>query len=239
MGEPPVNFAILRGRRLAPGALPLRYDLALEPRRSRLFVVIVGGATGSQTRLIRNGSLYQNHSAARPAEWLARSNYKDSAICGAFPDMDLRGFKFIFFEWGHRLLGRLIGRTLLPLIFSGQRAFASRIQPSFSAWRSAPCRVCWLVDGQVGAFGPRRSPRAARDSLVAGLVKLCRAGLARRFTSARAPIPERRLQGRSGLRWHGLARPFANRARRLRRWLARGARVQYMAADRRIFWRPR
>ena len=36
-----------------------------------------------------------------------------------FPDMDLAGFKFIFFwEWGHRLLGRLIGVAFAaPLIW--------------------------------------------------------------------------------------------------------------------------
>jgi cytochrome c oxidase assembly protein subunit 15 len=55
------------------------------------------------------------------ADWIAEfENYKRIPQYSAvFPDMDLGGFKFIFFwEWSHRLLGRAIGlATLLPLIF--------------------------------------------------------------------------------------------------------------------------
>jgi heme a synthase len=55
------------------------------------------------------------------AGWLAEfENYKRiPQYAQLFPDMDLSGFKFIFFfEWSHRLLGRLIGAaTLLPLVY--------------------------------------------------------------------------------------------------------------------------
>jgi cytochrome c oxidase assembly protein subunit 15 len=44
-----------------------------------------------------------------------------------FPNMDLNGFKFIFFwEWSHRLLGRMIGAaTFLPLVFFWAKGFLS------------------------------------------------------------------------------------------------------------------
>jgi cytochrome c oxidase assembly protein subunit 15 len=55
------------------------------------------------------------------AQWHAEfENYKRiPQYAQIFPDMDLSGFKFIFFfEWSHRLLGRLIGAAMaVPLIF--------------------------------------------------------------------------------------------------------------------------
>jgi cytochrome c oxidase assembly protein subunit 15 len=55
------------------------------------------------------------------AQWQAEfENYKRiPQYVQIFPDMDLSGFKFIFFfEWSHRLLGRLIGAAMVvPLIF--------------------------------------------------------------------------------------------------------------------------
>ncbi|ACB94458.1 COX15/CtaA family protein [Beijerinckia indica] len=87
-------------------------------------MVVLGGAT----RLTESGlsiTEWKPISGALPplsAEaWQAEfENYKRIPQYAAlFPDMDLAGFKFIFFfEWSHRLLGRLIGvATALPLLF--------------------------------------------------------------------------------------------------------------------------
>ena len=87
-------------------------------------MVIVGGAT----RLTESGlsiTEWKPLSGIIPplsqAAWLAEfENYKKiPQYTQLFPDMDLSGFKFIFFfEWSHRLLGRFIGAaTLLPLIY--------------------------------------------------------------------------------------------------------------------------
>ncbi|VTZ27824.1 Heme A synthase [Methylocella tundrae] len=87
-------------------------------------MVVVGGAT----RLTESGlsiTEWKPLTGVIPplseADWRAEfENYKHIPQYSAvFPDMDLGGFKFIFFwEWSHRLLGRLIGlATLLPLIF--------------------------------------------------------------------------------------------------------------------------
>lgn len=87
-------------------------------------MVVVGGAT----RLTESGlsiTEWKPLSGVIPplnqAAWLAEfENYKKiPQYAQVFPDMDLSGFKFIFFwEWSHRLLGRLIGvATVLPLVF--------------------------------------------------------------------------------------------------------------------------
>jgi heme a synthase len=87
-------------------------------------MVIVGGAT----RLTESGlsiTEWKPLTGVIPplnqAQWLAElENYKKiPQYSELFPDMGLKGFKFIFFmEWGHRLLGRLIGAVMaLPLIY--------------------------------------------------------------------------------------------------------------------------
>jgi cytochrome c oxidase assembly protein subunit 15 len=89
-----------------------------------LLMVIVGGAT----RLTESGlsiTEWKPLSGVIPPlsqdAWVAEfENYKRiPQYAAVFPDMDLSGFKFIFFwEWSHRLLGRLIGlATALPLVF--------------------------------------------------------------------------------------------------------------------------
>jgi cytochrome c oxidase assembly protein subunit 15 len=87
-------------------------------------MVVVGGAT----RLTESGlsiTQWKPLSGVIPpfseADWLAEfDNYKQiPQFAQVFQTMDLGGFKFIFFwEWTHRLLGRLIGlATVIPLIF--------------------------------------------------------------------------------------------------------------------------
>jgi heme a synthase len=93
-------------------------------------MVILGGAT----RLTESGlsiTEWKPLTGVIPplsqAEWLAEfENYKKiPQYAELFPDMDLGGFKFIFFfEWAHRLLGRLIGAVMgVPLIFFWARGF--------------------------------------------------------------------------------------------------------------------
>jgi len=100
-------------------------------------MVIVGGAT----RLTESGlsiTEWKPLTGVIPplnqTQWLAEfENYKKiPQYSGLFPDMDLQGFKLIFFmEWGHRLLGRLIGAAMaLPLIYFWARgALPCGIQP--------------------------------------------------------------------------------------------------------------
>ncbi|ACK50823.1 cytochrome oxidase assembly [Methylocella silvestris BL2] len=87
-------------------------------------MVLVGGAT----RLTESGlsiTQWKPLTGVIPplsqADWQAEfENYKKiPQYAQIFPDMDLAGFKFIFFfEWSHRLLGRLIGlATFLPMVF--------------------------------------------------------------------------------------------------------------------------
>ncbi|WP_020175870.1 COX15/CtaA family protein [Methyloferula stellata] len=82
-------------------------------------MVVVGGAT----RLTESGlsiTEWKPVTGVIPplsqADWAAEfAKYKQIPQFSAlFPDMDLGGFKFIYFwEWSHRLIGRLLGFTLL------------------------------------------------------------------------------------------------------------------------------
>jgi cytochrome c oxidase assembly protein subunit 15 len=85
-------------------------------------MVVVGGVT----RLTESGlsiTQWKPVTGVLPplseADWLVEfESYKQIPQYAAiFPNMDLAGFKFIYFwEWVHRLLGRLIGvATVLPL----------------------------------------------------------------------------------------------------------------------------
>jgi cytochrome c oxidase assembly protein subunit 15 len=126
MGEPPANFATLDAAKDAREPAPYRaIAVWLWSLAGLVFLmVIVGGAT----RLTESGlSITQWKPLTgiipplSPSQWQAEfENYKKiPQYAELFPDMDLSGFKFIFFfEWSHRLLGRLIGAAMvLPLIF--------------------------------------------------------------------------------------------------------------------------
>ncbi|WP_374306221.1 COX15/CtaA family protein [Methylocella sp.] len=89
-----------------------------------LLMVLLGGAT----RLTESGlSITQWKPLTgvvpplSPEQWAAEfENYRRiPQYAQVFPDMDLSGFKVIFFfEWAHRLLGRLIGLyAALPMLF--------------------------------------------------------------------------------------------------------------------------
>jgi heme a synthase len=132
MGELPINPALLRG---AGGAKQPAHTRAvaiwLWSLAALVFLmVVVGGAT----RLTESGlsiTEWKPISGIIPplssADWLAEfENYKKiPQYAQLFPDMDLGEFKFIFFfEWSHRLLGRLIGAAMVvPLIFFWLKGF--------------------------------------------------------------------------------------------------------------------
>jgi heme a synthase len=173
-------------------------------------MVIVGGAT----RLTESGlsiTEWKPLTGIIPplssAEWLAEfENYKKiPQYAHLFPDMDLSGFKFIFFmEWGHRLLGRLIGAAMvLPLIFFWARGL---LPPGFK-----PKLLCvlalgalqgfvgwWMVKSGLSDRVEVAQERLAIHLLLAALTFAALVWLAASLKRGVAQIPKRRLPG---LRW--------------------------------------
>ena len=99
--------------------------------------------------------------------------------------MTLAGFKFIFFwEWVHRLLGRMLGLVF----FAGVGWFAVKREIP-KGYRLAPCRLVRpgraagrgrLVHGDVGARGPHRGqPLSSIGAPAVRLVPVRRADLDR------------------------------------------------------------
>ena len=115
-----------------------------------LVMVIVGGAT----RLTESGSVdHRMEAGDRRAAAAQRSRLAgrlrrlqaDSAIFGAARRHDAGGFKAIYaWEWGHRLLARLIGLAF--------------ILPALWFWRQR------RAQGRAGAAGAGRRPRSWRSS---------------------------------------------------------------------------
>src|SRR6202045_2662605 len=141
------------------------------------------------------------------AGWLAEfENYKRiPQYAQLFPDMDLSGFKFIFFfEWSHRLLGRLIGAAMvLPLIFFWAKGL---LPPGFK-----PKLLCVLALGALQGFvgwwmvksGLSDRVEVAQERLaihlsLASLTFAALVWLAASLKRGVAQIPERRSPG---LRW--------------------------------------
>ncbi len=130
-------------------------------------MVLVGGAT----RLTESGlsiTEWQPVAGALPplsaAEWQAQfDKYKAIPQYQSLnPGMNLDAFKTIFWwEWTHRLLGRLIGAAfLLPFLWFLLRGRVEpRLRPGsgrFSAWARSRAR-------SVGGWWPRASPIASRS----------------------------------------------------------------------------
>lgn len=116
-------------------------------------MIVFGGAT----RLTNSGLSITEWLPIRGAipplsheAWLAEfEKYKQIPEFSAeHPDMDLKGFEFIYFmEWGHRQLGRIIGLVYaLPFIWLGLR----RQLPKGKAWRFA---IILLLIGMQGGIG--------------------------------------------------------------------------------------
>ncbi len=132
----PSAFDVKAGRVSSPVAIWLWSLAALV-----FLMVIVGGAT----RLTESGlsiTEWKPLTGVIPplnaADWQAEfENYKRiPQYSEIFPNMDLGGFKFIyFFEWSHRLLGRLIGvATILPLIyFWARKMLPASLKPKLIA----------------------------------------------------------------------------------------------------------
>jgi len=211
MGEPPANFAIVH----------VAKD-AWQPARHRavaiwlwslaglvFMMVIVGGAT----RLTESGlsiTEWKPLTGVIPplssGEWLAEfENYKKiPQYAQLFPDMELRGFKFIFFfEWSHRLLGRLIGVAMvLPLIFFWAKGLlppglkpkllcvlAFGALQGFVGW--------WMVKSGLSDRVEVAQERLAIHLLLASVTFSALVWLAASLKRRAAQIPERRLP----LRW--------------------------------------
>ncbi len=126
MSELPIHPGVLQGARGAgQPAWSRAVAVWLWSLAALVFLmVVVGGAT----RLTESGLSITEWKPISgiipplsPADWLAEfENYKKiPQYAQVFPNMDVSEFKFIFFfEWSHRLLGRLIGAAMaLPLIF--------------------------------------------------------------------------------------------------------------------------
>jgi cytochrome c oxidase assembly protein subunit 15 len=212
MGEPPANFANLHAAKDA--WQPTRHRAVaiwLWSLAALVFLmVIVGGAT----RLTESGlsiTEWKPLAGVIPplssAEWLAEfENYKKvPQYAQLFPDMDLCGFKFIFFfEWSHRLLGRLIGAAMvLPLIFFWAKGL---LPPGFK-----PKLLCvlalgalqgfvgwWMVKSGLSDRIEVAQERLAIHLLLASLTFAALVWLAASLKRGVAQIPERRLLG---LRW--------------------------------------
>ena len=212
MGEPPANFAIVHPAKDA--WQPARYRAVaiwLWSLAGLVFLmVIVGGAT----RLTESGlsiTEWKPLAGVIPplslAEWLAEfENYKKiPQYAELFPDMELSGFKFIFFfEWSHRLLGRLIGAAMvLPLIFFWAKGL---LPPGFK-----PKLLCvlalgalqgfvgwWMVKSGLSDRVEVAQERLAVHLLLASVTFAALVWLAASLKRRAVQIPERRLPG---LRW--------------------------------------
>ncbi|MGH6813475.1 MAG: COX15/CtaA family protein [Methylocella sp.] len=212
MSEPPAIFALSHAAKDA--WQPARHRAVaiwLWSLAALVFLmVIVGGAT----RLTESGlsiTEWKPLTGVIPplsqADWLAEfENYKKiPQYAQLFPDMELSGFKFIFFfEWSHRLLGRLIGAAMvLPLIFFWAKGL---LPPSFKpkllfvlALGAMQGGVgWWMVKSGLTERVEVAQERLAIHLLLASVTFAVLVWLAASLKRSVAQIPERRLPG---LRW--------------------------------------
>ena len=116
-------------------------------------MIVIGGAT----RLTNSGLSITEWAPIRGVlpplsheAWLAEfEKYKLIPEFEAeHPDMDLAGFKFIYFwEWGHRQLGRLIGLAwVLPMVFF----WAKGLLPIGRRWKFFVVALLIGVQGVIG-----------------------------------------------------------------------------------------
>jgi heme a synthase len=173
-------------------------------------MVIVGGAT----RLTESGlsiTEWKPLTGVIPplsqTEWLAEfENYKKiPQYALLFPDMDLSGFKFIFFfEWSHRLLGRLIGAAMaLPLIFFWAKellptSFKPKLLGVLALGASQGFVGWWMVKSGLSEGFNVAQERLAIHLSLASVTFAALVWLAASLKRTAAQIPDRRLPG---LRW--------------------------------------
>jgi len=122
-----------------------------------VFLVVSMIVFGGATRLTNSGlsiTEWLPITGAIPplseAQWISEfDKYKQiSEFLAEHPDMDLSGFKFIYFmEWGHRQLGRIIGLAFaLPYFY----LLITRALPAGRTWRFF---IILLLIGIQGAIG--------------------------------------------------------------------------------------
>jgi heme a synthase len=212
MGVPPVNPAILDAAKDAWQPAPYRaVAIWLWGLGGLVFLmVIVGGAT----RLTESGlsiTEWKPLTGIIPplssAEWLAEfENYKKiPQYAELFPDMELSGFKFIFFfEWSHRLLGRLIGAAMvLPLIFFWAKGllppgFKPKLLGILALGALQGFVGWWMVKSGLSDRVEVAQDRLAIHLLLASVTFAALVWLAASLGAFVAQIPERRLLW---LRW--------------------------------------
>ncbi|MGH6869587.1 MAG: COX15/CtaA family protein, partial [Methylocella sp.] len=212
MGEPPANFGLLRAAKDA--GQPARHRgvaIWLWSLAGLVFLmVIVGGAT----RLTESGlsiTEWKPLAGVIPplsqADWLAEfENYKKiPQYAQLFPDMELSGFKFIFFfEWSHRLLGRLIGAAMaLPLIFFWAkgllpRGFKPKLLGILALGALQGGVGWWMVKSGLTERVEVAQERLAIHLLLASVTFAALVWLAASLKRSVGQIPQRRLPG---LRW--------------------------------------
>lgn len=173
-------------------------------------MVVVGGAT----RLTESGlsiTEWKPISGIIPpfaqADWLAEfENYKKiPQYAQVFPNMDVGEFKFIFFfEWSHRLLGRLIGAAMvLPLIFFWMKGL---LPPGFKPKLVGVLALgalqgfvgWWMVKSGLTDRVEVAQERLAIHLLLASITFAALVWLAASLKARAAELPERRLPA---LRW--------------------------------------
>ncbi|MGH6800134.1 MAG: COX15/CtaA family protein [Methylocella sp.] len=212
MGEPPASFAKLQAAKDA--RQPARHRAVaiwLWSLAGLVFLmVIVGGAT----RLTESGlsiTDWKPLAGVIPplsqADWLAEfENYKKiPQYAQLFPDMELSGFKFIFFfEWSHRLLGRLIGAAMaLPLTFFWAKGllppgFKPKLLGILALGALQGLVGWWMVKSGLTERVEVAQERLAIHLLLASVTFAALVWLAASLMRHAAQIPERRLPG---LRW--------------------------------------
>jgi heme a synthase len=208
MGEPPASFAKMHKQQPArhPAVAVWLWSLAALV----FLMVIVGGAT----RLTESGlsiTEWKPLTGAIPplsqAAWLAEfENYKKiPQYAQLFPDMDLSGFKVIFFfEWSHRLLGRLIGAAMaLPLVFFWAKgllpqSFKPKLLFVLALGALQGGVGWWMVKSGLTERVEVAQERLAIHLLLAAVTFAALVWLAASLRRTAAQIPEQRLPA---LRW--------------------------------------
>jgi cytochrome c oxidase assembly protein subunit 15 len=176
-------------------------------------MVIVGGAT----RLTESGlsiTEWKPLTGVIPplseAQWQAEfeSYKKIPQYAQLFPDMDLRGFKFIyFFEWGHRLLGRLIGVAMVaPLIFFWARGrlpqgFKPKLLGILALGGLQGFAGWWMVKSGLAERTEVAQERLAIHLLLASLTFAALVWLAASLKGRTSELPGRILPGLKLFAW--------------------------------------
>jgi cytochrome c oxidase assembly protein subunit 15 len=170
-------------------------------------MVVVGGAT----RLTESGlsiTEWKPLTGVIPplteADWIAEfENYKRiPQYAQLFPDMDLAGFKVIFFwEWGHRILGRLIGLAfVLPFVFfwwkgAFQRAFAAKLLGVLALGALQGFVGWWMVKSGLTERVEVAQERLAIHLLLASITFAALVWLATSLRQRKAEIAAKTLPG--------------------------------------------